>query len=183
MRATLRKLCMALAALPFAQPLCAAPFARTATAHSTSVSKKTLISAHVRQRERPTVRRPMTLAAEKLAVGLGDVKRSLSTARSRLEKNRELFDEAKLKGELEYLEGVSSEADFWNDGTAARKTLGSLNRCVRCAQGWGRAVWVFGFLLLKCSIVLMVVLLGYYVLSLFGLSCVFWNHMLPVERS
>lgn len=139
MRSTLRRLCMVLAALPFAQPFCAAPFARTAAAHSTSVSEKALISRgaapHVRQRERPTVRQPMTLAAEKLAVGLGDVKRSLSTARSRLEKNRELFDEAKLKGELEYLEGVSSEADFWNDSTAARKTLGSLNRCVRFARG------------------------------------------------
>lgn len=143
MRAPLRKLCMALAALPLAQPFCAAPFARTA-AHS--VSEKALISwgaaPHVRQRERPTVRRPMALVAEKLAVGLGDVKRSLSTARSRLEKNRELFDEAKLKGELEYLEGVSSEADFWNDGASARKTLGNLNRCVRLSFARGGEVRV-----------------------------------------
>lgn len=141
MRAPLRNVCMALAALPLAQPFCAAPFARTA-AHSTSVSEKTLTSwgaaPHVRQRERPTVRRPMALAAEKLAVGLGDVKRSLSTARSRLEKNRELFDESKLKGELEYLEGVSSEADFWNDGASARKTLGSLNRWVRFTRSFAR---------------------------------------------
>ncbi|CAM9894469.1 unnamed protein product, partial [Ectocarpus sp. 13 AM-2016] len=28
----------------------------------------------------------------------------------------------------EYLEGVSSEADFWNDANSARKTLGDLNR-------------------------------------------------------
>ena len=97
----------------------------------------------------------MALAAEKLAVGLGDVKRSLSTARDRLEKNRELFDEAKLKGELEYLEGVSSEADFWSDGTSARKTLGSLNRCALL----GVARCGLGVSLLKCSIVLMLVLL------------------------
>lgn len=148
MRAPLRKLCTALAVLPLAQPFCAAPFARTAAARSLSLSEKaTTLSwgpaPHARQRERPTVRRPMALAAEKLAVGLGDVKRSLSTARGRLEKNRELFDEAKLKGELEYLEGVSSEPDFWNDGASARKTLGSLNRSgVLACPGWEGAGWV-----------------------------------------
>lgn len=62
------------------------------------------------------------------AAGLGDVKRALSSARVRLEKNRQLFDEAKLTGELGYLEGVSSEPDFWDDGALARKTLGDLNR-------------------------------------------------------
>lgn len=134
MKASLRKLCMALAALPFAQPFCAAPLlARRTAAHSTSFGEKGTSSrgaaAHVPQRKRPTARRLMVLAAEKLAVDLGDVKRSLSTARDRLDKNRELFDEAKLKGELEYLEGVSSEPDFWNDGASARKTLGNLNRC------------------------------------------------------
>ena len=73
--------------------------------------------------------RPRTaLGAAKLAVDVGDVKRRLSSARDRLEKNRELFDEAKLAGELEYLEGVSSEAEFWNDPNSARKTLGDLNR-------------------------------------------------------
>ncbi|CAN0141959.1 unnamed protein product [Ectocarpus sp. 12 AP-2014] len=73
--------------------------------------------------------RPRTaLGAAKLAVDVGDVRRGLSSARERLEKNRQLFDEAKLEGELEYLEGVSSEADFWNDANSARKTLGDLNR-------------------------------------------------------
>ncbi|CAN0460844.1 unnamed protein product, partial [Ascophyllum nodosum] len=43
-------------------------------------------------------------------------------------KNRKLLDVAKLKGELEYLERISSEADFWDDATSARKTLEELNR-------------------------------------------------------
>lgn len=94
--------------------------------------------------------RPRTaLGAAKVAVDVGDVRRGLSTARDRLDKNRKLFDEARLAGELEYLEGVSSEADFWNDANAARKTLGDLNRCVcsvQCAvarvDGMG---WVVGW--------------------------------------
>lgn len=59
---------------------------------------------------------------------VGDVKRALSSVRNRLEKNRELLDEVKLKGELEYLERVSSEANFWDNGASARKTMGELNR-------------------------------------------------------
>lgn len=74
------------------------------------------------------MRRRTALGAAKLAVDVGDVRRGLSAARDRLERNRQLFDEAKLTGELEYLEGVSSEAEFWNDANAARKTLGDLNR-------------------------------------------------------
>lgn len=82
-------------------------------------------------RTRPSPVRPRTaLGAAKIAVDVGDVKRGLSTAQERLENNRKLFDEARLAGELEYLEGVSSEADFWNDANAARKTLGDLNRWV-----------------------------------------------------
>lgn len=74
------------------------------------------------------MRPPTALRAARSAVDVGDVKRGLAAAQDRLEKNRELFDEAKLTGELEYLEGVSSEAEFWNDANSARKTLGDLNR-------------------------------------------------------
>ena len=77
---------------------------------------------------RARVRRQTALAAEKLAAGFGDLKRALSVAQERLEKNRKLLDVAKLKGELEYLERISSEADFWDDATSARKTLEELNR-------------------------------------------------------
>ena len=72
---------------------------------------------------------------------MGDVRRRLSSAQDRLEKNRGLFDEAKLEGELEYLEGVSSEAEFWNDADSARKTLGDLNRWV-CGDGDGASLAV-----------------------------------------
>lgn len=74
------------------------------------------------------VRKKTALAVGKVVAEVGDVKRALSSARNRLEKNKELLDEVKLKGELEYLERVSSEADFWDNGTSARKTLGELNR-------------------------------------------------------
>ncbi len=67
---------------------------------------------------------------------VGDVKRGLAAAQDRLEKNRQLFDEAKLAGELEYLEGVSSEAEFWNDANSARKTLGDLNRWAASSVWW-----------------------------------------------
>lgn len=81
-----------------------------------------------RLRVRAQVHKKTALAAGKIVAEVGDVKRALSSARDRLEKNRELLDEAKLKGELEYLERVSSEANFWDNGASARKTLGELNR-------------------------------------------------------
>ena len=33
------------------------------------------------------------------------------------------MDTVRLRGELEYLEGVSAQEGFWDDATAARKSL------------------------------------------------------------
>lgn len=74
-------------------------------------------------------RQETAVAAGKETVELGDVKRELSSARDRLEKNQKFLDEAKLRGELQYLEGLSSQEDFWGDAAAARKVLSNLNRC------------------------------------------------------
>lgn len=60
---------------------------------------------------------------------LGEVKRALSATQERLEMNRSMLDEAKLGGELEYLEAMSGEDGFWNDADNARKVLGNLSRC------------------------------------------------------
>ena len=72
---------------------------------------------------RPLVRPRTAWGAAKLAVDVGDVKRRLSSARDRLEKNRELFDEAKLVSEMvcTFVEVVSSEAEFWNDAIVPRR--------------------------------------------------------------
>lgn len=69
-----------------------------------------------------------SLPAEKHGLDLGDVKRGLASSRDRLEKNKKLLDEAKLRGELEYLENMSSQAGFWDDATTAKKTMSSANR-------------------------------------------------------
>ncbi|CAM9914696.1 unnamed protein product, partial [Scytosiphon promiscuus] len=139
-----RIMCVVLGALPFAQTFSAGWTwnSRTATTSPTprasSCTKSWGFAAPAgapSPRTWPAMARASTaLGASKPAVDVGDVKRSLSTARDRLEKNRQLFDEAKLVGELEYLEGVSSEAEFWNDATSARKTLGDLNRSVRSSR-------------------------------------------------
>lgn len=141
MKAALCALCVAVARLPHAHTFSGpSSLSRTATATATSVSlnssplglpqpRNAAVPSRRRALWRSTQRQTSTaLAAEKLAVCVGDVKRALSTAQGRLEKNRELFDEAKLQGELEYLEGVSSEPEFWDNGASARKTLGELNR-------------------------------------------------------
>lgn len=72
------------------------------------------------------------LAAEKQAIDVGDVKRGLSSARERLEKNKRLLDVSRLRGELEHLEGISSQEGFWDDAATARKTLSDLNRYFCC---------------------------------------------------
>lgn len=139
MKAPLCVLCVALAAVPQAQTFSAAPISTIPPSSSSRSPCDSPVGTRswggwphreVRQRVRGRGRRSAALAAEKLAVDVGDVKRALSSAQDRLEKNRQLFDEPKLQGELEYLEGVSSEAEFWNDGASARKTLGDLNRWV-----------------------------------------------------
>ncbi|CAM9678984.1 unnamed protein product [Ascophyllum nodosum] len=126
--------CIAVLSLQQAQTFSAPPISRPS--YSSRLCRKEGIMPtwtqkieHQRQqRVRARVRRQTALVAEKLAAGFGDVKRALSVAQERLEKNRKLLDVAKLKGELEYLERMSSEADFWDDATSARKTLEELNR-------------------------------------------------------
>lgn len=135
MKGLLSSVYIVLSVLPYVQPFLAAPTSTStastwhdiAAARSWNVLSST--SSPVKNRVRPGALTALA-AAEKLAVSVGDVKRALSAAQGRLRKNRELFDEAKLKGELEYLEGVSSEAEFWNDGANARKTLSELNRYI-----------------------------------------------------
>lgn len=76
-----------------------------------------------------------TALGAKSGADLGEVKRALSATQERLEMNRSLLDEAKLRGELGYLETMSAEDGFWNDADNARKVLGDLNRCaVRSAS-------------------------------------------------
>lgn len=144
MKRPLGVLCVGLGALPLAQTFSAVSVWSSTTTAATPLSSgnvswgraagtATVPAARAGKGSssaaRSTPVRPRTaLGAAKLAVDVGDVKRSLSSAQDRLEKNRELFDEAKLAGELAYLEGVSSEAEFWNDANSARKTLGDLNR-------------------------------------------------------
>lgn len=70
--------------------------------------------------------------------------------------NRRMLDEAKLRGELEYLEGLSAEEGFWNDAASARKVLGDLNRCV--------GVWLLVLVVALSPCVLVV--LGVLLLSL-----------------
>lgn len=137
MKAALCGLCVAVAGLPHAHTFSAPPsLSKTATSTPTSSSSNSRWAVRpcdTVPRRRALWRSPQrqtttVLAAEKIAVSVGDVKRALSAAQDRLEKNRQLFDEAKLQGELGYLEGVSSEPGFWDDGASARKTLGELNR-------------------------------------------------------
>ncbi|CAM9832047.1 unnamed protein product, partial [Phaeothamnion confervicola] len=66
---------------------------------------------------------PATGAAE---TEVGDVRRELAALKERLAANAELLDDAKLAGELEYLEGVSGEDGFWDDPAAARAALARL---------------------------------------------------------
>lgn len=129
-------LCIAFVALPHARTFSAAPIWRAPPSSKNAGIKSWGVRPSPARRRTCRTRAPTALGAEKLAVGAVDVKRALSMAQERLQKNRRLFDEAKLQGELEYLEGVSSEADFWNDAASARKTLGELNR-----WGWFGAVW------------------------------------------
>ena len=147
MKRPLCALCVSLSALPLAQtfsaasllstrrttaapprPTCSASWGRATSTAPAAPARSTAA--------RSTPLRPQTaLRAAKVAVDVGDVKRGLTAAQNRLKKNRELFDEAKLTGELEYLEGVSSEAEFWDDANSARKTLGDLNRwAARCGD-------------------------------------------------
>lgn len=145
MKRRLGVLCMGLGVLPLAQTFSAVSVWSSSTTSATTPAASWGRAAPPRARQggsgtvRSTLVRPRTaVGAAKLAVDVGDVKRSLSTAQDRLEKNRELFDEAKLAGELEYLEGVSSEAEFWNDANAARKTLGDLNRWASQRWWWSQ---------------------------------------------
>lgn len=55
--------------------------------------------------------------------------------------NRGILNEPKLRGELEYLEGLSAEEGFWNEAVSARKVLGDMNRLkvqVERLENWRR---------------------------------------------
>lgn len=80
-------------------------------------------------------RRPEALEAQNVA-GVGEVRRALSASQERLEMNRGILNEPKLRGELEYLEGLSAEEGFWNEAVSARKVLGDMNRCVDVYPPW-----------------------------------------------